>query len=101
MTQASDEAVRCRNPEASGHAEGLDQGWQRVNVRWRGIPCGSGIIKGRSRTVVVGRLKKSGSRCSVDGANGIMAVRCFRMNSRGADFFQCGRCRVHESGRNP
>lgn len=56
--------------------------------RRRGIPCGSGIIEGGCRTVVVDRLKKSGSRWSVDGANGIMAIRCCKMNNRVADFFQ-------------
>ena len=52
----------------------------------RGLPCGSGIIGGGCRTVVVDRLKKSGSRWSVDGANGIMALRCCVMNNRTADF---------------
>ena len=56
--------------------------------RRRGIPCGSGIIEGGRGTVVVDRLKKSGGRWSVDGANGIMAIRCRRMNNRVADFFQ-------------
>ena len=44
--------------------------------RRRGIPCGSGVIKGGRGTVVVDRLKESGGRRSVDGANGIMAIQC-------------------------
>ena len=56
--------------------------------RRRGIPCGSGVIKGGCWTVVVDRLKKSGSRWSVDGANGIMAIRCCWMNNRIVDFLQ-------------
>ncbi len=56
--------------------------------RRRGIPCGSGVIKGGCWTVVVDRLKKSGSRWSVDGATGIMAIRCCWMNNRIVDFLQ-------------
>ncbi len=56
--------------------------------RRRGIPCGSGVIEGGCRTVVVDRLKKSGSRWSVDGATGIMAIRCCWMNNRTVDFLQ-------------
>ncbi len=56
--------------------------------RRRGIPCGSGVIKGGCWTVVVDRLKKSDSRWSVDGANGIMAIRCCWMNNRIVDFLQ-------------
>ena len=56
--------------------------------RRRGIPRGSGVIEGGRGTVVVDRLKKSGSRWSVDGANGIMAIRCRWMNNRIVDFLQ-------------
>ncbi len=74
------EFVRCcrPNPCRMRHDE----------CRRRGIPCGSGIIEGGCRTVVVDRLKKSGSRWSVDGDSGIMAIRCCRMNNRVPDFFQ-------------
>ncbi len=53
----------------------------------RGIPRGDGLIEGGCRSVVVDRLKKSGSRWSVKGANAIMAIRCCRMNSRATDLF--------------
>lgn len=56
--------------------------------RRRGIPSGSGIIEGGCRTVVVDRPEKGRSRWSVDGGNGIMAIRCCRMNNQVADFFQ-------------
>ena len=59
-----------------------------VEYRRRGLPCGSGIIEGGCRTVVVDRLKKSGSRWSLGGANGIMTIRCCQMNNRVVDFFQ-------------
>ena len=56
--------------------------------RRRGMPCGSGVIEGGCRTVVVDRLKTSGSRWSIDGANGIMAIRCGWMNNRIVDCLQ-------------
>ncbi len=55
--------------------------------RRRGIPCGSGLVEGGCGTVVADRLKKSGSRWSVSGANAVMALRCCWMNGRIPDFF--------------
>lgn len=56
--------------------------------RRRGLPVGSGVIEGGCKHIVADRLKKSGSRWSVAGADGIMAIRCCRLNNRTADFFE-------------
>ena len=56
--------------------------------RGRGLPVGSGLIEAACRHIVADRLKKSGSRWSKDGANGIMAIRCCRENGRIPDFFE-------------
>jgi len=56
--------------------------------RRRGLPCGSGIVEGGCRTVVADRLKKSGSRWSKAGADGVMAIRCCRTDGRTDDFFR-------------
>jgi len=51
------------------------------------VPDGSGVIEGGYRAIVADRLKKCGSRWSVDGANGVMAIRCLAMNGQTTDFF--------------
>ena len=53
-----------------------------------GLPVGSGVVEGGCKHIVADRLKKSGSRWSVAGADGIMAIRCCRLNNRTADFFE-------------
>ena len=56
--------------------------------RRRDLPVGSGLIESGCKKIVTERLKKSGARWSVDGANGVMAIRCCQHNNRTADFFQ-------------
>ncbi len=56
--------------------------------RCRGLPVGSGVIKGGCKHINADRLKKSGSRWSVAGADGIMAILCCRLNNWTADFFE-------------
>ena len=53
----------------------------------RGLPCGSGLIEAGCKHVVAERLKKSGAKWIVDGANGMMASRCCIFNNRLTDFF--------------
>ena len=48
----------------------------------------SGIFKGGCMRVVVDRLKKSGSRWSVECADGAVAIRRRKINNRIEDFFQ-------------
>ena len=53
----------------------------------RGLPLRSGLIEGSCKNVVADRLKRGGSRWSVKGANGIMAIRCLEKNNRITGFF--------------
>jgi hypothetical protein len=47
---------------------------------------GSGVVEAGCRTVIGARLKPSGMRWSVDGANAIIALRCRILSGRFEDF---------------
>ncbi|MCY3877044.1 MAG: ISKra4 family transposase [Rhodobacteraceae bacterium] len=44
--------------------------------RAKSMPVGLGVIEGGCKSVICGRMKKSGARWSLTGANNIMALRC-------------------------
>ena len=48
---------------------------------------GSGVVEAGCRTVIGQRLKQSGMRWSVDGANAILALRCCILSGRFEDFW--------------
>jgi hypothetical protein len=48
---------------------------------------GSGVVEAGCRTVIGQRLKQSGMRWSVRGANAILALRCCLMSGRFEDFW--------------
>lgn len=53
----------------------------------RELFVGSGVVEAGCRTVIGQRLKQSGMRWSVRGANAIIAVRCCLMSGRFEDFW--------------
>ncbi len=48
---------------------------------------GSGVVEAGCRTVIGERLKQSGMRWSVCGANAIIALRCCILSGRFEDFW--------------
>ena len=50
---------------------------------------GSGVVEAGCRTVIGERLKQSGMRWSVRGANAIIALRCCILSGRFEDFWAC------------
>jgi len=48
---------------------------------------GSGVVEAGCRTVIGQRLKQSGMRWSVRGANAIIALRCCILSGRFEDFW--------------
>jgi len=55
--------------------------------RKRKVFVGSGVVEAGCRTVIGQRLKQSGMRWSVGGANAIIALRCCLMSGRFEDFW--------------
>jgi hypothetical protein len=58
-----------------------------AEFRKKKLFVGSGVVEAGCRTVIGQRLKQSGRRGSVRGANAIIALRCCLMSGRFEDFW--------------
>lgn len=79
---ASEEARQCveymeRNRERMRYAE----------FRAAGLCVGSGVVESACKSVVGARLKQSGMRWTVNGANAILSLRCCTKSGRYEDFW--------------
>jgi hypothetical protein len=63
-----------------------------AEYRERDFFVGSGVVEAGCRTVIGERLKQSGMRWSVRGANAIIALRCCIMSGRFEDFWAARTC---------
>ena len=60
-----------------------------AEYREKKLFVGSGVVEAGCRTVIGERLKQSGMRWSVRGANAIIALRCYILSGRFEDFWAC------------
>ena len=79
---ACEKARQCvaymeRNRERMRYAE----------FRAAGLCVGSGVVESGCKSIVGTRLKRSGMRWTVDGANAILALRCCTKSGRYEDFW--------------
>jgi hypothetical protein len=58
-----------------------------ADFRSRGLFVGSGVVEAGCKTIIAARMKKSGARWSVRGANDIIALRCTLASSRFEDYW--------------
>jgi hypothetical protein len=58
------------------------------DFRRQGLFVGSGVVEAGCRTVIGQRLKQSGMRWTVRGANSIIALRCCITSNRWEDFWE-------------
>jgi hypothetical protein len=58
-----------------------------ADFRARGLFVGSGVVEAGCKNVIGARMKKSGARWSVRGANDIIALRCTLASSRFEDYW--------------
>jgi hypothetical protein len=56
--------------------------------RRQGLFIGSGVVEAGCKTVIGQRLKQSGMRWTVQGANRIIALRCCQLSGRWDDFWE-------------
>jgi hypothetical protein len=59
--------------------------------RSRGFFVGTGVIEAACKTIIGGRLKRSGMFWSVRGANSIIALRCCRLSGKFEDYWEARR----------
>ncbi len=56
--------------------------------RRQGLFVGSGVVEAGCKTIIGLRLKQSGMRWTVRGANAIIALRCTELSGRGEEFWE-------------
>ncbi len=59
-----------------------------AEFRRQGLFVGSGVVEAGCKTVIGLRLKQSGMRWTVAGANAIIALRCCQLNGRWEEFWE-------------
>lgn len=59
-----------------------------ARFRSQGLFVGSGVVEAGCKTIVGLRLKQSGMRWTVRGANAIMALRCAELSGRWEEFWE-------------
>ena len=58
------------------------------SFRDQGLFVGSGVIEAGCKTIIGHRLKQSGMRWTVRGANAIIALRCCQLSGRWEQFWE-------------
>lgn len=58
-----------------------------ADFKARGLFVGSGVVEAGCKNIIAARMKKSGARWSVRGANAIIALRCNLASSRFEDYW--------------
>ena len=59
-----------------------------ASFRSQGLFIGSGVIEAGCKTIIGHRLKQSGMRWTVRGANSIIALRCCQLSNRWEEFWE-------------
>ena len=59
-----------------------------ADFRHQGLFVGSGVVEAGCKTVIGQRLKQSGMRWTVNGANAIIALRCCQLSGRWEEFWE-------------
>lgn len=62
-----------------------------AQFRRQGLFVGSGVVEAGCKTIVGQRLKQSGMRWTVRGANAILALRCLDLSNQWEDFWESRR----------
>jgi len=78
------EAVRKIRGYFQTNAERMRYG----RFRGQGLFVGSGVVEAGCKTIVGRRLKQSGMRWTVRGANAIIALRCCQLGGRWEEFWE-------------
>jgi hypothetical protein len=82
--QEAQEAVR----KAIGYFETNADRMRYARFRSQGLFVGSGVVEAGCKTIIGFRLKQSGMRWTVRGANAIIALRCAELSGRWEEFWE-------------
>ena len=91
-------AIRRLKPHSQSVREEIEKtlGYFETNINrmkyaeWieQGLFVGSGVIEAGCKTIIGQRLKQSGMRWTVKGANAIIALRCCQISGRWEEFWE-------------
>jgi hypothetical protein len=81
---ADQEAVR----KAMGYFQTNAERMRYASFRRQGLFVGSGVVEAGCKTIIGFRLKQSGMRWTVRGANAIIALRCAELSGRWEEFWE-------------
>lgn len=74
--------------KAIGYFETNKDRMRYSDFRQQGLFIGSGVVEAGCKTIAGHRLKQSGMRWTVRGANAIIALRCCQLSNRWEDFWE-------------
>ena len=78
------EAIR----KAVGYFQANAERMRYASFRRQGLFVGSGVVEAGCKTIIGFRLKQSGMRWTVRGANAIIALRCAELSGRWEEFWE-------------
>jgi len=84
----SGEAVKEELRKTSNYFQTNRERMRYAEFRRQGLFVGSGVIEAGCKTIVGQRLKRSGMRWSLRGANAIIALRCVQLSGRWEEFWE-------------
>jgi hypothetical protein len=82
--EQAEEEVR----KAIGYFETNKDRMRYSDFRHKGLFIGSGVVEAGCKTIASHRLKQSGMRWTVRGANAIIALRCCQLSGRWEEFWE-------------
>ena len=95
---ASLRSIDSPKPEMAEHLqteanyfEGNAERMRYPLFRSRGFFVGTGVMEAACKTIIGGRLKRSGMFWTVRGANSIIALRCCRLSGKFEDYWEARR----------
>lgn len=82
------DALRLKSVRTElGYLEKNKERMRYAAFRAKGLFVGSGVIEAGCKTIVGGRLKRSGMEWSLRGANAILSLRCALLSKRFEDYW--------------
>jgi hypothetical protein len=86
--QPSNDTFNDELRKASAYFQTNAERMRYSNFRAQGLFIGSGVIEAGCKTIIGRRLKQSGMRWTVRGANAIIALRCCELSGRWESFWE-------------
>ncbi len=71
-----------------GYFQTNAQRMRYAQFRRQGLFVGSGVVEAGCKTLIGQRLKQSGMRWTVRGANAVIALRCAELSGRWEEFWE-------------